>query len=220
MPAREPLIFVAAGGLAREAAEAARAGDRWDPVGYVDDDPASHGTTRTGLPVLGPLDLLAGSEARVVLCAGSGAARLRIAGRLAETGLAAERYATVRHPSVHVPGSCSVGTGSILLAGVVLTADVHLGEHVVAMPNAVLTHDDDVADAVTLCAAVALAGRVRVGTGAYLGAGAVVRENLRVGAGAVLGQGTVVLNDVPDDEVWVGNPARLLRSALRQQAIS
>jgi len=81
---------------------------------------------------------------------------------------------------------------------------------VVRMPNAVLTHDDELADFVTVCAGVALAGAVRVGQAAYLGAGSLVRERCTVGAGAVLGLGAVAVRDVPAGQVWVGNPARPL----------
>ena len=74
-----------------------------------------------------------------------------------------------------------------------------------------LTHDDELADGVTLAGRVTLAGGVRVGEAAYLGQGAMVREFLTIGAGAVIGMGSVVLTNVPDGQTWVGSPARKLR---------
>jgi sugar O-acyltransferase (sialic acid O-acetyltransferase NeuD family) len=146
----------------------------------------------------------------VLLCAGKGAARESIAARL---DLGDSRYATVVHPAAAVGQSCALSNGSIVLAGCVLTASVTLGRHVVVMPNVTLTHDDVVADYATLCAGVVLGGSVTVGERAYLGMSASVRENLSVGRDTVTGMGAVVVCDIPDGEVWVGNPARALRAA-------
>jgi sugar O-acyltransferase (sialic acid O-acetyltransferase NeuD family) len=208
-----PVILVAASGLARETAEAIRAGGRNDVLGFVDDDPTRWGTTIDGLAVLGGTHVLAEHPtARLVLCPGPGRARAGLARRLAHAGVGDDRFLSVVHPAVAVPRSCSLGAGSILLAGVVLTASVRLGRHVVVMPNAVLTHDCRLDDYATVCASVSLAGGTRVGSGAYVGAGALVRENVTVGAWSTLGMGAVALTDVPEREVWVGNPARFLRS--------
>ena len=76
------------------------------------------------------------------------------------------------------------------------------------MPRVVLTHDDDVADYVTLCAGVTLGGGVHVRTAAYLAMSCSVRENVTVGAGAIVGMGAIVLQDVPANQTWIGAPAR------------
>jgi sugar O-acyltransferase (sialic acid O-acetyltransferase NeuD family) len=209
---RTPLLFVGAGGLAREAAEAARAAGRHELIGFLDDDPARWGTSLVGLPVLGGLEQVGDHpRAELLLCPGHGRSRALLRGRLARHGVSDERYATVIHPRAEVPGSCTVGAGSVLLAGVVLTADVSVGRHVAVMPNAVLTHDDVIEDYVSVCASVALAGCVRIREGTYLGQGCLVREGLTVGAWSVVGMGAAVTRDVGDAQVWAGVPARLLR---------
>lgn len=212
------LVIVGAGGFARETAAAAQVVNRvsqtWRLRGFLDDDPALAGTRRAGLPVLGGLATLAKlPDAAVVVGVGNPrdwTGRQRIVSRLA---LSPDRYAIVRHPAAEVGAGSSVGPGSVLLAGVVLTADVTVGAHVAVMPHAVLTHDDRVADHVTIATGVRLGGGVVVEHGAYLGAGALIREGVTVGAGAQVGMGAVVLRDVPPGEVWVGSPARYLRDA-------
>jgi sugar O-acyltransferase (sialic acid O-acetyltransferase NeuD family) len=204
------LVIVGAGGFARETASAATAAGR-HVLGFVDDDPVLHGTVRSGLPVLGPVDSVLKTDAAVVVCVGNPrnfTARRRIVERL---GLPAERYATVVHPSAEVGAGCTVGPGSVLLAGTVLTADVTVGSHVAVMPQAVLTHDDRIEDYVTVASGVRLGGAAVLRTGAYAGAGALIREGVTVGAWSLVGMGSVVLRDVPPGEVWAGNPARLLR---------
>lgn len=206
-----PIILVAASGLAREAASACLHPD-WDTgqvLGYLDDDPAKAGTTIDGLPVLGDLaSVTEHPDAQLVVCAGKGDSRRAIVGRLAELGVTPGRYVAVIDPSVHVPASCSIGAGSILLGGTVLTADVQVGKHVVCMPNVVLTHDDVLADFATLAAGVVLGGTVHVGEAAYIGMNASVREQRHVGAEATLGMGSVLLADQPAGTIWAGVPAR------------
>lgn len=46
--------------------------------------------------------------------------------------------------------------------------------------------------------------------GASIGAGAIILCGVTIGENALIGAGAVVTRDVPDGEIWVGNPARKL----------
>jgi sugar O-acyltransferase (sialic acid O-acetyltransferase NeuD family) len=213
----QDLVIVGAGGFAREAAAVVHAINdvrpTWRLLGFVDDDPALHGTTRSRLPILGGLDRLAEMpETQVVVGVVSPrhfTARAQVVERL---GLPESRFATLIHPSAQIGAGCQIGPGSVLLAQVALTTDAILGAHVLVMPQAVITHDDMIGDYTTITSGVRLGGGVVVGEGAYLGSGSIVRELVTVGAWSLIGMGAVVLRDVPPGEVWVGNPARHLRS--------
>ena len=203
------LLLVGAGGLGREAAAAVRATGVDVRLGFLD-DAITAGTEIDGVAVLGPAtaDAAAGNPtAQIVVCTASSRDRERRRRLVERLGLPAARYARIVHPAAILDESVP-GPGSIVLAGVVATTAVTIGAHVVLMPSVVLPHDTVVGDYAVLASGVALGGGVRVGEGAYLGAGSTVREGCSVGAGAVVGMGAVVLHDVPDGEVWVGNPAR------------
>ncbi|NYE35532.1 sugar O-acyltransferase (sialic acid O-acetyltransferase NeuD family) [Nocardioides cavernae] len=206
------LVLVGASGLAREASAVAVLLRHEGPLSIVDDDPARWGTLHGLTPVLGAVDLLTESvDHDVVLALGKGRHRRRVATRLELVGFDPDRYTSIVHPRVVLPGSCHVDAGAIVLDGVVLTADVEVGRHVVLMPQVTLTHGCTVHDFATLCAGVTLGGDVEVGEAAYIGMNASVREGVRIGAGATLGMGSVLLEDLPPGETWVGVPARPIR---------
>lgn len=214
------LVLIGAGGLTRETLEVIAAindvDPAWKPIAILDDDTEVAGTHVARLPVVGPVEAIDSfPNAAVVICVASPTrpnSRKAISERLGCRGVTAERFATLIHPAASLARTTSVGHGSVIMAGVVSTADVTIGRHAIVMPGTVLTHDDVVADYVTSAAGVRLAGGVHVGEGAYLGAGAVVREHRTIDAGAVVGMGAVVIDDVPAGDTWVGCPARPLGS--------
>jgi sugar O-acyltransferase (sialic acid O-acetyltransferase NeuD family) len=216
--AERRLVVVGAGGFGRETVEAIRAlnaaGGRWRLAGYLDDDPARHGTAIGGVPVLGgiaELDHL--PDTSVVVCTGRPDNYISRPQIVEKLGLPPERYATIIHPSASVSVTSRVGPGSVLLAQTVLTAAVTVGSHVAIMPHVTLTHDNVIGDFATVASGVCLGGSVRVGRCAYIGAGALVREGRSVGSCALVGMGAIVTRDIPPGEVWAGVPARYVREA-------
>ncbi|MFC3896185.1 NeuD/PglB/VioB family sugar acetyltransferase [Lentzea rhizosphaerae] len=207
-----PLLFIGAGGLAREVIAAVRLlPELWNPVGALDDSTALHGTLIDGVPVLGGLASLNDHpDAAVVACIANARRPLSRLSLVSRLGLPDSRWATIVHPAAVTSGA-TLGCGTVLLAGVVITTPLSVGRHVVAMPHVLITHDDVVSDGVTFAGRASLGGSVHVGESAYLGQGAMVREGVKIGSGAVVGMGAVVLQDVPAGETWAGVPARPLR---------
>lgn len=212
----QPIVIVGAGGLGREVLQLIGSINsvtaKWRPRGFLDDNPAKHDTSVSGLPVLGALEERACIDgASLVVCI-TNPSRPWVKQQIVERlSLNDDRYATLVHPSASMSLDSSVGVGTCLMQNVVVTTGVSVGAHGTLMPSTVLTHDVTIGDYVSVGAGAKLAGGVRVADGAYLGSGALVRENVQIGEGAVVGMGAVVTRDVPAREIWLGVPARFHR---------
>jgi sugar O-acyltransferase (sialic acid O-acetyltransferase NeuD family) len=206
---RRPLIIVCAGGFGRETAAVVVRDDRWELLGFADDDPALRGTAVGGIPVLGSPEaaIAQAPDAQVAVCQARPSSDLRRA-LVSRLRLPADRYATIVHPTSWLADSTTVGPGTVILAGVVATSTITIGRHVAVMPSVVIAHDAVVEDYATLAAGVQIGGGVRIGSGAYIGMGALLRDGITVGSGALIGMGAVVTRSVPSGEIWFGVPAR------------
>lgn len=47
--------------------------------------------------------------------------------------------------------------------------------------------------------------------GCFIGAGAIVLKGVTIGEKSIVGAGAVVTKDIPDGEIWAGNPAKFIR---------
>lgn len=51
-----------------------------------------------------------------------------------------------------------------------------------------------------------------INDGAFVGTRSIILKGVRIGKNAVVGAGSVVVCDVPDNQVWAGNPAKFVKN--------
>ena len=209
----ERLVLFGAGALARELlvvlSRLHTAGREIEFVGCLVDPDIAAADSLHNRPVSRNITDFAGDDTlRFVVALGEPGARARAVERLRSIGA---RYASIIDPAVLIGASSSVGEGSMILGHASITADAHLGAHVLVNPGTTIAHDNRIGDFATLSPGVHLAGHVIVEEGAFLGTGASVIPGIRIGARALVGAGAVVIRDVPPGHTVVGNPARVLR---------
>jgi sugar O-acyltransferase (sialic acid O-acetyltransferase NeuD family) len=174
------------------------------------------GTDVVGYPVLGRDDELAACAGRVgaegyVVAIGDNTARAAVLDHAdhADHDLT---LITVAHPAAVVARDATIGAGSILLAGSVVSNGCDLGRGVLLGTRASVDHDTTVGDHASVGPGATTGGHVRIGPRTAVGLGASVVHGVTIGAAAVIGAGAVVLGDVPDLVVAYGVPARVARS--------
>lgn len=56
---------------------------------------------------------------------------------------------------------------------------------------------------------------VHIGNNVFIGMNTIILKGVTIGNGAVIGAGSVVSSNIPENEIWVGNPARFLKKRLQ-----
>lgn len=208
-----PLLIWGAGGHGREVNHVCEVAGI--PVaGFLDERPEMRGTVIHDLPVLGGLDDVPPTLARLaaVFVGGVGEPRLkrRFLADVTERGL--HLAPPVIHPSVNLYRRNAVEDGAFLAEGCILTVDIVIRAHATVNRSVTLSHGVDVGRFATIGPAAAVAGDVTIGEGAFIGIGAAVREKTTIGAWSVVGGGAFVASDVPPASIAVGVPARVSQS--------
>jgi sugar O-acyltransferase (sialic acid O-acetyltransferase NeuD family) len=185
----------------------------FEVIGFLDDDPRAGGRDLHGYEVLGPLDAARRFEdCRFVFTVGSPRHFWRRESILERLGLPEHRFASVVHPSACVSRFAALGPGCVLLQHATVAAGARLGAHVMVLPGSTISHDGAIGDFTLIAGGVCVSGGVAVGRSSYLGANASIIGNVEIGERCLIGMGSVILEDVPSNSVYAGNPGRFLRA--------
>ena len=205
---KKSLVIIGAVGNCFDIADAARASG-FEVAGFLDDNKQIHGREVYGAMALGPISMAKQIDDVSFICGigGSGSYKEKL-NIISAMGIDEKRFATVIHPSSSISPSAKIGPGTAILANVSVGANVTVGSHVMVLPQTVFGHDSRIGDGSIFAASVTVSGNVSIGTSCYMGAGASIRDGVIIGDGALLGMGAVLLNDMPANTTYIGNPAK------------
>ena len=209
-------LVIGAAGHAQEVAWALRVRESTERRGcdlVFFDDRIAPGPLASGLgEVRGPLDAVAEvageAESRLVLGLGLPRPKTRVVERFSSSGLAWE---TVIHPSAQVGPGVTIGEGSYVAAGAVVSVGVRIGRFATINVHCGVAHDAVVGDFASVHPNAHLAGGTVVGASCEIGSGAVAIQGVSIGPSAVLGAGAVAVRSLVGGRTYVGVPARELR---------
>jgi acetyltransferase-like isoleucine patch superfamily enzyme len=114
-------------------------------------------------------------------------------------------------------GDLRIGRGCIIGISNCLMSPLIIGDYVTTAQHVVITGiNHSFKDNNKPILRQPLVGKkVVLGSGVWVGANAVVLPGVTVGRNAVIGAGSVVTKDVPSFAVVVGNPAKIIKGAVK-----
>jgi 2,3,4,5-tetrahydropyridine-2-carboxylate N-succinyltransferase/tetrahydrodipicolinate N-acetyltransferase len=122
-------------------------------------------------------------------------------------------------PGAVIREQVEIGDRAVIMMGAIINIGAVIGEGTMIDMGAVLGGRATVGKNCHIGAGAVLAGviepasaqPVRIGDGTLVGANAVVIEGVQVGKNCVVAAGAVVIDDVPDNMVVAGCPARVIK---------
>jgi len=208
--APERLYIFGAGGFGREVAWLAE--ECWGTatrLTFLVDRPQYVTPPVNDIPVELFADAQLDSGAAYVVALGDPEARRAAVATCDASGLAA---ATLIHPRVEHSRWVDFGEGSLTCAGVILTTNIRVGEHVHVNLDCTIGHDASLGAFATLSPGVHVSGHVSIGERVFVGTGATIingssSERLTIGDGAIIAAGACVTKPVEPGALVAGVPA-------------
>jgi sugar O-acyltransferase (sialic acid O-acetyltransferase NeuD family) len=183
---------------------------KWEFIGFFDDG-LERDTIVDKFKVLGGVKELNQFQQPInlVLAIGDPKTKKDLLNRIKNSHI---KFPTLIHPGIAVSDSeCSIGEGSIICAGTIITVNVKIGAHVIVNLSCTIGHDTLIGDFCSLMPGVNISGEVNVKQSAYIGTGVKIINRCTIGEGVVLGAGAVVTNNIPSNCTAVGVPAKPIK---------
>lgn len=217
----QQIAIYGGGGFAREVAwlvQACNVGveTTYKVVCFIDDDENKQGLHLNNIPVYNLYDAYARfPQALVVSGIGSPHVRENVMLTARNAGF---HPATIIHPNVAYSHEWnSIGEGTVICAGSILTVNITVGEHVQINLDCTIGHDAILGDYTTLAPGVHVSGWVHLGKRVYIGTGANIINGteanpLVIADDVVIGAGACVTKSVTEAGITVvGVPAKAIR---------
>lgn len=207
------IVIVGAGGVGRETSliiqQINELKSTWNLIGFIDDDVNSWGNVINGYPVIGGMDSLEklSLDTYVVVAIANYKVKKRIVNKINNRF----KFATIVHPRVWLHDYMTLGEGTIIYEGAILTTNIKVGNHVIISPKCGIGHDSIIKDYVSLLWNVNISGNDVIEEGVMMGSASTVIQGKRIGKGSTVGAGAVVIDNIDSYSTVVGVPAKVIK---------
>ena len=120
------------------------------------------------------------------------------------------KLVNIIHPSAQISSSANLGTATFVATNAIIHPDASIGDACIINTASIIEHDSKVGSLTHVAPGAILCGDVKVGSRSHIGAGSVVKEGVKIGSNVIIGAGSTVINDISDNEIVAGSPARPL----------
>ena len=187
-------VFIGAGGFANEVA--ADLGYR--PKMFVDDEYCDHKKTL-------PLSAFDSNKYKALIVVGNPKIRYELFKKLPSN---TTYWTHISKNSIILDSNNSIGDGTIICSGVIVTTNCFIGNHVHLNIQTTIGHGCTINNFVTTAPSVNISGDVEISDSVYLGTNSSVKEKVRICSDVVIGLNCGVVKDINESGTYIGCPAK------------
>jgi len=194
------LLLGGAAGAGAIALDALSRQPRQRAVAVLDNNPATHGRTVMGVPVVGPTDQAERMwrnglcDSVIIALVGAPIAdRMALFERLSAVGVP---FTNVIDPTADIRSYATIGQGNLIMAHAFIAACASIGDNNFLASHSSVEHHSRIGSHCSFGPRTTVTGAVTIGDRVKFGAGVIVEPYLTIGDDALVASGCVVTADV------------------------
>lgn len=121
-------------------------------------------------------------------------------------------FPVIISPTTMVDESVRIDEGTVIMPGCIVNIDSSIGKNCIINTGTIIEHDCKIGNHCHIAPGVNLSGGVEIGDLSFVGISSTIIQGIKIGKNVTVGAGSVVTNDIPDNAVVVGNPARIMKT--------
>tara|TARA_R110002050_G_scaffold296426_1_gene456399 strand:- start:46737 stop:48509 length:1773 start_codon:yes stop_codon:yes gene_type:complete len=115
------------------------------------------------------------------------------------------------HPNSIIGKNVKIGTGTVIMAGVIVNSDARIGHFCIINTKASLGHDSILNEYSSLAPNATIGGNVEIGICSAISLGSNIIQDITIGKHSIIGAGSLVVRDIDDFSMAYGVPAKFIK---------
>jgi acetyltransferase EpsM len=130
-----------------------------------------------------------------------------------DLGLSPDKLVTFIHPTAYIAPDVEVEAGVVIMPYVMISSHATIGLNSLIMTGVTIGHNTMLGKFNHIASQAVVGAHIKTEIGVHFGLNSTVREHIFLDKYSTVGMGAVLVENVKEREIWVGNPAKLLRLA-------
>ena len=189
--------------------------NEWNIVGIVD-SLAAIGSDLYGYPVIGRQENLVELVAKYDISGGLISIGDNFSRKIVYDCLVSQipdfHFINAVHPSAQIGRRVEIGKGVVIMAGCNINPDTLIADFCITLTGAQIEHNCRLNEFSSVSVGSILGGKVTIGAFSAVTLGVTILDRITIGSNTVVGAGSLVINDLPDNVLAYGNPAKIIRN--------